>query len=36
MVAFCKSFTTATVRSFDQSKAGEAFLWVREGIPQPA
>ncbi len=36
MAVFCKPFTAATVRYFDQSKSDEAFLWVREGIPQPA
>jgi hypothetical protein len=34
MAAFCKPFTTATVRYFDQSKAAEASQWIGEGITQ--
>jgi hypothetical protein len=34
MAVFCKPFTTATVRYFDESKAEEAFHWIHEGIPQ--
>jgi hypothetical protein len=36
MAIFCKPFTTAKVRYFDQSKADEALAWVREGVEQPA
>ncbi len=32
MAAFCKPFTTASIRYFDQSKADEAGSWVREGL----
>jgi hypothetical protein len=32
MAVFCKPFTTATVRYFDQSKLLEADAWIREGI----
>jgi hypothetical protein len=30
MAAFCKPFTTATVRYFDETKASEASKWVAE------
>lgn len=36
MAVFCKPFTAATVRYFDQSKADEASAWVHEGVAQPA
>lgn len=35
MAAFCKPFTTATIRYFDESKADEAFAWVRAEVAQP-
>jgi hypothetical protein len=35
MAAFCRPFTTATIRYFDESKRDEAFNWIMEGIPQP-
>jgi hypothetical protein len=34
MAVFCKPFTTATIRYFDESKIEEAFQWINEGIPQ--
>jgi len=30
MAAFCKPFTSASIRYFDQSKAAEAETWIRE------
>lgn len=36
MAMFCKPFTTARIRFFDESRADEALAWVREGIQQPA
>jgi hypothetical protein len=36
MAAFCKPFTTATVRYFDESKADEAFAWAAAELGQPA
>jgi hypothetical protein len=35
MAAFCKPFTRATVRYFDESKADEALTWIKEGVGQP-
>jgi hypothetical protein len=35
MAAFCKPFTRATIRYFDEAQHDEALLWVKEGIPQP-
>ena len=35
MAVFCKPFTTAKVRYFDQGKADEADAWIHEGIKQP-
>lgn len=35
MAVFCKPFTTAAVRYFDQSKADEASAWIHEGVAQP-
>jgi hypothetical protein len=35
MAAFCKPFTRATVRYFDESKYDEAMAWVKEGLMQP-
>jgi hypothetical protein len=34
MAAFCKPFTRATVRYFDEAQAEEAQTWVKEGLPQ--
>ena len=34
MAAFCKPFTRATVRYFDEAQAGEADRWIKEGLPQ--
>jgi hypothetical protein len=36
MAAFCKPFTAATVRYFDEAKSGESLKWINEGIAQPA
>ncbi len=36
MAMFCKPFTTATVRYFDETKSDEASKWIHEGIAQPA
>jgi hypothetical protein len=33
MAAFCKPFTTAKVRYFDASEAGDARAWVEESAP---
>ncbi len=32
MAVFCKPFTTAQVRYFDESKVEEATAWLREGV----
>ncbi len=32
MATFCKPFTTATVRYFDESKSDDASLWIHEGV----
>jgi hypothetical protein len=32
MATFCKSFTKATVRYFNQAKAADARLWLDEGV----
>jgi hypothetical protein len=32
MASFCKPFTTATVRYFDEAAADEASIWIHEGI----
>jgi len=34
MAVFCKPFTAAKVRYFDESNADEALTWIREGIVQ--
>jgi len=34
MAVFCKPFTNATVRYFDESKADEAMAWIHEGLGQ--
>ncbi len=36
MAAFCKPFTSATVRYFDEAKSGESLNWINDGIAQPA
>jgi hypothetical protein len=36
MAVFCKPFTTAKVRYFDESKADEAIAWIHEEIEQEA
>lgn len=35
MAMFCKPFTHATVRYFDESEYDDALRWVKEGIAQP-
>ena len=35
MATFCKPFTSASVRYFDESKTDEATRWVSEGVAQP-
>lgn len=35
MAAFCKPFTRAAIRYFDESKGEEAVRWIKEGITQP-
>ena len=35
MAFFCKPFTRAAVRYFDEAKADEAVLWINEGVVQP-
>jgi len=32
MAAFCKPFTRAVIRYFDESKYEEALGWIKEGI----
>ena len=34
MAVFCKPFTTAAIRYFDESQYDEANRWIKEGIPQ--
>ncbi len=34
MALFCKPFTKATIRYFDESKADEATKWIHEGIAE--
>jgi SpoIIAA-like len=36
MAVFCKPFTTATVRFFDEAQPDDASHWIHEGIVQPA
>jgi SpoIIAA-like len=36
MAAFCKPFTRATIRYFDEAQYDEAVRWVKEGMPQAA
>ncbi|HEV3142389.1 MAG TPA: STAS/SEC14 domain-containing protein [Gemmataceae bacterium] len=33
MAAFCRPFTKATVRYFDESEASKAEEWIRAGLP---
>lgn len=33
MAAFCKPFTSATIRYFDTSEADEARQWIHEAVP---
>lgn len=35
MAVFCKPFTTATVRYFDEAEAAAADAWIHEGVTQP-
>jgi hypothetical protein len=35
MAAFCKPFTRAAVRYFDESKYEDALDWIKERIIQP-
>ena len=35
MAVFCKPFTRATIRYFDESEFEDAMSWIKEGIPQP-
>jgi hypothetical protein len=32
MAAFCRPFTTASIKYFDHSKEAEAETWIREGL----
>jgi hypothetical protein len=34
MAAFCKPFTRATLRYFDEAQYDEAQTWIKEGLPQ--
>ena len=36
MAEFCKPFTAATVRYFDEAKSGESLNWINEGIAHAA
>jgi hypothetical protein len=36
MAVFCKPFTRATIRYFDEARTDEAFNWIMEGVTQPA
>jgi hypothetical protein len=33
MAAFCKPFTTATIKYFDEGQRAEAEKWIAEGLP---
>jgi hypothetical protein len=35
MALFCRPFTQAKIRYFDESKANEAHDWIKEGVVQP-
>jgi hypothetical protein len=34
MAVFCKPFTRASIRYFDEAQADEALRWLKEGLPQ--
>jgi hypothetical protein len=34
MAVFCKPFTRATIRYFDEAHSEEAQRWIKEGLPQ--
>lgn len=36
MGAFCKPFTAAMVRYFDESKSGESLKWINDDFAKPA
>lgn len=36
MAVFCKPFTTAKVRYFDQAQMEDGIRWINEGVAQPA
>ena len=36
MAVFCKPFTTAKVRYFDEAQYDDAVAWLNEGVRQPA
>jgi SpoIIAA-like len=36
MAAFCRPFTKATIRYFDEAEAAGASDWIREGLPVEA
>ena len=36
MAAFCKPFTAATVRYFDEADSDKSLKWINEGIARPA
>lgn len=36
MAAFCRVFTTATVRYFDHENRSQAKAWISEGIAEPS
>jgi hypothetical protein len=36
MAVFCKPFTRAAIRYFEEPHADEAFNWITEGVTQPA
>ncbi len=35
MAVFCRPFTTAKIRYFDEAKAEEAHTWIKEVVLQP-
>ena len=35
MAVFCKPFTSAAIRYFDEAQFDEALHWIKEGVPQP-
>lgn len=36
MAVFCKPFTSAAIRYFEEAQGEEAERWIKEGITQPA